>query len=108
MEPPGFTKLLDQVYRAGQPFIGREVKAQVNLSASGRHDEGYFDFEYQPMRDCNGNIEGIFIYAIEVHGKVMARKLVEENAERLRLAQAAGQIGSWEWDPIRGRESALA
>ena len=54
------------------------------------------------MRDCNGNIEGIFIYAIEVTDKVMARKLVEENAERLRLAQAAGQIGSWEWDPIRG------
>ncbi len=28
-----------------------------------------------------------------------ARRELEENEERLRLAEAAGQIGTWEWDP---------
>jgi PAS domain S-box-containing protein len=30
-----------------------------------------------------------------------AHKSILENEERLRLAEAAGQIGSWEWDPIQ-------
>lgn len=103
MEPQGFPERLDQVYATGEAFVGRELKARVNRSASGQPDEGYFDFEYRPMRDCHGNVEGIFIFAVEVTAKVMARKLAEESSERLRLAQAAAQIGSWEWDPIQGR-----
>jgi PAS domain S-box-containing protein len=31
--------------------------------------------------------------------KSQARREIEENEERLRLAEAAGQIGTWEWDP---------
>jgi PAS domain S-box-containing protein len=30
-----------------------------------------------------------------------AQKSIYENEERLRLAEEAGQIGSWEWDPVQ-------
>jgi PAS domain S-box-containing protein len=33
-----------------------------------------------------------------------AHKTVLEDEERLRLAEAAGQIGTWEWDPESGRQ----
>jgi PAS domain S-box-containing protein len=101
MNDQGFPDLLDQVYRSGQPYFGRGVKASVDRATRGLPEEGYFDFLYHPMRDTAGEVEGIFIYAVEVTGMVAARKSIEDNAERLRLAQSAAQIGVWEWDPIR-------
>jgi PAS domain S-box-containing protein len=44
-------------------------------------------------------VEGIFVHGVEVTAQVMARRAVELTEERLRLAQAAAQIGTWEWDP---------
>jgi PAS domain S-box-containing protein len=32
------------------------------------------------------------------------RRVIESNEERLRLAAAAGNIGTWEWDPERGTQ----
>ncbi|MGA8782117.1 MAG: PAS domain S-box protein, partial [Terracidiphilus sp.] len=34
-----------------------------------------------------------------------AQKTIFENEERLRLAEVAGQIGSWEWDPVEGTQT---
>ncbi len=102
IETQEFLNLLDRVYRTGEAFVGRDMKARVNRAASGQPEEGYFDFAYQPMRDADGNVEGIYVYVAEVTDKVLARKLVEENAERLGVAQAAAQIGTWEWDPTQG------
>jgi len=34
--------------------------------------------------------------------EALLRKATEENEERLRLAQSAAQIGTWEWDPVTG------
>ncbi len=101
LEAQGFHKLLDEVYRIGEPHFGREVKARVNRTASGQPEEGYFDFLYQPVRDSSGRVEGVYVYAAEVTDKVKARMAAEEYADRLRLAQTAAQIGNWEWDPIR-------
>ncbi len=37
----------------------------------------------------------------KVAGKATAQKAIEESEERLRLAQTAAQIGTWEWDPVQ-------
>jgi PAS domain-containing protein len=39
-----FLKLLDEVYRTGQPYVGREMKALLNRSSTGLSDESYWDF----------------------------------------------------------------
>jgi PAS domain S-box-containing protein len=33
------------------------------------------------------------------------RKQIEENTERLKMAQAAAQLGTWEWDPVHNAQS---
>lgn len=101
MESQPFLQLLNQVYRTGVPSFGREIKARLNRTASGQPQDGYFDYLYQPLRDPKGAVEGVFIYAVEVTEKVDSRHAIEETAERLRLAQSAGQIGVWEWDPVK-------
>ena len=47
-------------------------------------------------------------HVVEVTDKVNARRRVEQNEERLCLAQTAAQIGTWEWDPTNGSSSLSA
>src|ERR1051325_2436788 len=96
-----FRKLLDDVYQTGNPYVGREMKATLNRE--GQAVEVYFDFVYQAVRDSAGKIEGVLVHAVEVTDKVLARRTIAESEERLRLAQGAAQIGTWEWDGGNGK-----
>ena len=99
-----FIGLLDRVYRTGEPISGSEAKVILNRGPGGSPDVAWFDFIYQPVRTAERAIEGIFVHAIDVTDKVLARRLVEENAERLNLAQSAANIGTWEWDPDKNTQ----
>jgi PAS domain S-box-containing protein len=101
LENQGYFELLDEVYRTGKPYVGREMKAKLNRLDSGQPEEAYFNFVYQPIRAARQQADGILVHAVEVTDQVMARKVVEISQERLRMAQIAAQIGTWEWDPIQ-------
>ena len=101
MEGQELFELLDQAYQTGQPLIGREMKVRFSRSASGQPEEAYLNFVYQPIRDTAGKIDGILAHAVEVTDQVAARKAIAMSEERLRLAQTAAQIGTWEWDAAR-------
>ena len=60
------------------------MKAKLNRAHSGQPEEGYFDFVYQPVRDAEGVVEGIFVHAVEVTDKVMARQEVEKRERQFR------------------------
>src|SRR6266576_2970159 len=96
----GFFELLDEVYRGGVPFVGTEMKVILDRGASGQPEEAFFNFIYQPVRNQAGAVEGIFVHAVEVTDHVLARRAMEKNETRFHLAQAAAQIGTWEWDPV--------
>jgi PAS domain S-box-containing protein len=99
-EERGFGRLLDQVFQTGEAFTGREVNLQLHRAHAPRPEDTYFDFVYQPVRGADRAVEGVLLHAVDVSSQVKARKTVEENTERLNLAQAAAQIGAWEWDPV--------
>ncbi|HET9285235.1 MAG TPA: PAS domain S-box protein [Candidatus Angelobacter sp.] len=98
-----FRKLLDDVYQTGNPYVGREMKATLNRD--GQNVEVYFDFVYQAIRNSAGHIEDVLVHAVDVTDKVLARRTIAESEERLRLAQSAAQIGTWEWDAVSGKNS---
>ena len=79
-----FADLIEQVYRSGQPYVGREMKAWLNRGHTHQPEEGYFDFVYQPVRTAEGAISGILIHAVEVTEKVLAHKKIEESESSLR------------------------
>jgi PAS domain S-box-containing protein len=101
IEGQGFFELLDQVYATGKPFIGREMKAIFNRTADSGPEDAYFNFVYQPILNRAGTTDGILIHAVEVTDQVLNRNKVEISEARLRLAQAAAQVGTWEWDPTQ-------
>lgn len=91
LEGQGFYELLDQVFRTGAPYIGREARVLLNRGERSEPRETWFDFVYQPMLNTAGEVEGILVHAVDVTDRVETRRLVEANHERLRLAHVASQ-----------------
>ena len=84
IESQPFIELLDGVYRTGTSYVGCEMKAKLNRAQSGQPEEAYFDFVYAPLRNAEGVVDGIFVHAVEVTDKVMARQEVEKRERQFR------------------------
>jgi PAS domain S-box-containing protein len=83
IESQGFIALQDEVYRTGEPFVGREMLVRFDRRGTGEPEDGYFNFVYQPLRDAEGSVYGILTHAVEVTEQVRARQQIEEKAEQL-------------------------
>ncbi|UGQ45059.1 hybrid sensor histidine kinase/response regulator [Massilia endophytica] len=91
----GFVELLDRVYASGEPFVGRQMKVELRAPDCGIQAR-YLDFVYQPLRADNGAVTGVFLEGSDVTDRIITE-------ERLRMAQQAGGIGSFEWFPATGK-----
>jgi PAS domain S-box-containing protein len=88
----GFVTMLDQVYATGEPYVGKEIQVRLHRGHNGAERTVLLDFVYQPIRDRSGAVAGIFVQGLDVTEHTA-------NSERLRIAQEAGGIGSFEWFP---------
>jgi len=84
VDSTAFNELLDEVYRTGKPYVGRETKIQLNRAHTGLPETAYFDFVYEPIRNSDGGVENILIHAVEVTEKVLAREKIHQSEQRLR------------------------
>jgi PAS domain S-box-containing protein len=89
----GMFELLDTVYATGEPFIGNEIKAALDRLGNGKLDVGYFNFVYQPTCNIKGEVDGIFIHAVEVTEQIKARQKIQESEVRLRRLVDSNIIG---------------
>ncbi|MGW0502875.1 GAF domain-containing protein [Micromonospora sp. NPDC003241] len=83
----GFIDLLDQVYRAGEPYTGRDVRVVLGTGPQAR--ETFFDFTYEPRRDADGAVTGIRVIGVETTQVKHAQWLMAEH--RALLEQIARQ-----------------
>lgn len=83
----GFIALLDQVYRTGEPYTGRDVRVVLGTGAHAR--EAFFDFTYEPRRDAAGEMIGIRVIGVEITQVKHAQRLMAEH--RALLEQIARQ-----------------
>ncbi len=99
----GFIELLDCVYTTGEPFVGTEVPIQLQGTPGAAPAGHLLNFLYQPIREADGTISGIFVHAVDVTEQVRARQAVEELEGRLRLALDSAGIGTWDYEITTGR-----
>ncbi len=83
----GFIALLDQVYRTGEPYTGRD--ARVVLGGGPQPREAFFDFSYEPRRDAAGAVTGIRVIGVETTQVKHAQRLMAEH--RALLEEIARQ-----------------
>ncbi len=84
----GFLAILDNVYKSGVAFIGKEHPIDlVQVDASLKRF--YLNFVYQPLFNSAGKIDGIIAVIVDVTEQVQARKTVEENSTLLNAISEA-------------------
>lgn len=93
-----YLKLVQMAYQSGHIHYGYETP--IKLNRNEHVNLFYFDFVYQPVRDSGNHIAGVMVIATEVTKQVIARRLLEDAEERLRLAIEATGIGSWDLDLV--------
>ncbi|GAB3400090.1 ATP-binding protein [Massilia agilis] len=73
----GVFELLDEVYRSGEPYVGHGLHVDLMRGDGPALQESYFDFVYQPLRDAEGEVDGIAVVAFEVSETIRARRAAE-------------------------------
>ena len=94
----GLEKLLDGVYKTGQTYSAKEIA--VTFLRNGKNENFYVNLAYEAYRESDGIITGIIAVLIDVTEQVLARKRIEENEQRIRLAVESGRLGTFEIDLI--------
>ncbi|MES2498550.1 MAG: PAS domain S-box protein [Pseudomonadota bacterium] len=99
----GYLECLDTVYETGEAFVATAARYDVQAEAGGPIVERYLDFVYQPLRDVEGRVMGIFVDGIDVTARVQSEIQVREAEAQLRRAQEAGGIGLFTIDIATNR-----
>ena len=87
----GFRELLDSVYKTGVPYVGREVRVELQRAAGGPTEELYLDFVYHPIVEPDGRVSGVFVHGVDITSQVRARKETEQLYESVKEANDAKQ-----------------
>ena len=77
----GMFDVLDEVFRTGKTFWGIEIP--IRFDGGGDDHPGdepsYFNFVYQAIREPDGTIDGIVVFAVDVTEHVLIRRKIEES-----------------------------
>jgi two-component sensor histidine kinase len=78
IEGQGFFELLDDVYRSGQPHVGKRTPLVMRLGVDGPTKQAFVDFVYAPIFNKRNEVSGIFVEGIDVTEHI-------NNEDHLRL-----------------------
>jgi PAS domain S-box-containing protein len=105
LEGQGYFELLDEVYSTGKAVVTRAME----LRLQGSDEIQFIDFVYQPIRDADGSVTGIFVGGYEVTeahrvaGALRASqaRLLELNAnlERQVIERTQARGRTWQVSP---------
>lgn len=79
VEGQGFFELLDEVFRTGEPYVGRATRILIRREAEGPPEERFLDFVYQPVFDADEAVTGIFVHGVDI----TEHKRVEDSLKQL-------------------------
>lgn len=84
----GFIELLDAVYRTGETCTGTNTPIALQRTSHGKPEDRLVDFVYQALLDSTGQVDGIFVQALDVTDRVQSERqqevLNQELAHRLK------------------------
>jgi PAS domain S-box-containing protein len=102
-----------EVWHINEPIYARVWQGETltfedqlyPITRRGFLEDAYFTLCYSPLRDQAQTIAGIVVTVFETTGRIEAANeqrrtevAFRHSEERLRAAQDAGQMASWEWD----------
>jgi len=89
LEGQGYFEMLDEVYRSGTAVTGDAIPFALPVRAGEPASTRYLDFVYQPLKDEQGKVFGIFVEGADVSERVLAASALRESEAKFRaFAQA--------------------
>ena len=82
----GFVALLDQVFKSGEAFAATGARVMLEATPGGDLHETFLDFVYQPIRDADGVVTGIFVEGADVTERARGEEALRASEEAVRLA----------------------
>jgi len=97
----GFIELLDNVYKTGKTFIGKEMSLFLD-KGNGKSEQFFLNFSYQAFTNDKAETEGILVFAYDVTELVLAKTQIEISEKEqkklavyLKLATDSANVGTW-------------
>ncbi|OUL35138.1 hypothetical protein BV372_11985 [Nostoc sp. T09] len=82
---------------------GQPLTAEADyLAADGVH---YYEYILAPLQSSNQTIEGVIAVSRDITDRKRTEQALRDSEQRLRLAQRAAKIGTWEWNLKTGEVS---
>ncbi len=91
----GFLQLLDGAYRSGEAHSAYGIR-YAPPGRSGGPEEHFLDFVYQPIKDAQGSVTGIFVEGVDVSQRRVIERALAESEERFRLAVQSASLGTFD------------
>ncbi|MEX0928101.1 MAG: PAS domain-containing protein, partial [Balneolales bacterium] len=89
IEEQGFFELLDQVYRTGETYTGTDREILIQSGSDRPGEKHYLTFVYQPIRDPDGSVTGIFVQGVDLtrrkEAEIALARLTAESEQQKRL-----------------------
>jgi len=68
----GYLAILDQVYASGEAFLATAAEYTMQIEPGGPVATRFLDFVYQPIKDADGSVSGIFVEGVDVTSRALA------------------------------------
>ncbi|MCX7305914.1 MAG: PAS domain S-box protein [Hyphomicrobiales bacterium] len=95
----GFYEILDRVYETGEPFVGSALTVALQRTPGGLPQQRFVDLVYQPIRDENGAVTGIFVEGIDITERIVAERAVRASEAQFRTFAEAMPNHVWTSPP---------
>jgi signal transduction histidine kinase/CheY-like chemotaxis protein len=68
----GYLATLDKVYASGEAFLATAAEFRTQSEPGGPVVTRFLDFVYQPIKDADGSVSGIFVEGVDVTTRALA------------------------------------
>ena len=86
IEGQGFFEALDDVYRSGKAYVGKDMRILFQETNGAPPRERVLDFVYQPLIEADGAVSGIFVHGVDLTEHKAAEEEVRSLNARLQRA----------------------